>query len=472
MYHNQQLIRNDIESYLIQDENKELVRFITCGNVDDGKSTLLGRLLYDSKLLYEDQLQSLSKDSKRKGKSDTELDMSFLLDGLESEREQGITIDVAYRYFSTKNRKFIIADTPGHVQYTRNMATGASTADLAIILIDAKNGMLEQTKRHSFIAKLLGIKHFILAINKMDLVDYDESIFDKIVSEYLTFASMIQIEDVSAVPLSALNGDNVVNKSKHMAWYNGETLMYYLESIDIKYDHNKHDFRFPVQYVNRPHKDFRGYCGTIASGEISIGDKIVVLPSYQRSRIKSIVTYDGELKTANYAQAVTLLLEDELDVSRGNGIVKEDNVPHLADMFQAQVVWMNEEPLEENKSYWLKVGTQVVEGIVTKFVYKKDMETLEEVPSNTFLMNEIGLVNFQVTSSIIFDEYERNRESGRFIIIDKYNNNTMGAGMIVSPIHFTDVNGNSTQKMGFFEKMLYHYVKKKFPHWRIEIEES
>lgn len=360
-------IATDIQSYLKEHENKQLLRFITCGSVDDGKSTLIGRLLYDSKMIFEDQLAAIKKESKKSAAAENEFDLSLLVDGLQSEREQGITIDVAYRYFTTDKRKFIIADTPGHEQYTRNMATGASTADLAIILIDARYGVQTQTKRHSFIAKLLGIKHVIVAINKMDLVEFSEEVYNNIVLEYLNFTQELGLDSqIKLLPLSALSGDNVVQKSERTPWYDGETLLSLLENIEIQNDRDLHHFRFPVQYVNRANLDFRGFCGTIASGVIKVGDAITVLPSGKSSSVKAIVTYDGELSCAYAQQAVTLTLEDEIDISRGDIVVKNNDIPQSGNCFDVNIVWMDETPLTQGKRYFIKRGSSLNVGSIDR----------------------------------------------------------------------------------------------------------
>ena len=365
MSHQSELIATDIDAYLRQHEEKELLRFITCGSVDDGKSTLIGRLLYDSKMIYEDQLSAIQKDSKIHGTTGGDFDPALLTDGLKAEREQGITIDVAYRYFSTAKRKFIIADTPGHEQYTRNMATGASTADLAIILVDARHGVQTQTRRHSFITSLLGIRHVLVAINKMDLVDFSEEVFDRIRDDYRDFAVRLNIPDLDFIPISALRGDNVVDPSASTPWYQGPTLMGFLESVYIGSDRNLEDFRFPVQLVNRPNLDFRGYCGTIASGIVRKGDEVVVFPSRRTTRVKQIVTCDGELEEAFAPQAVTLTLEDEVDVSRGNVISRTGNVPRMNDRFDAMVVWMSEQAMVPGKIYHIKHATSLVTGSIS-----------------------------------------------------------------------------------------------------------
>ena len=380
MSHQSSLIATDIEAYLAQHEKKELLRFLTCGSVDDGKSTLIGRLLYDSKMIYEDQLAKLEKDSVVHGTTGGKFDPALLTDGLKEEREQGITIDVAYRYFSTAKRKFIIADTPGHVQYTRNMATGASTADLAIILIDARKGVLEQTKRHSFIASLLGIKHILVAVNKMDLVDFDETVYNEIRQDYREFAARLDIPDLHFIPISALDGDNVVDRSQRMPWYNGHTLMNFLETVYIGSDRNLEDFRFPVQLVLRPNLDFRGFAGTIASGIIRKGDEILALPSRKKSRVKEIITFDGNLEEAFAPLSVTLTLEDEIDISRGDMIVRPGNVPNLEQKFDAMVVWMSDQPMIPGGQYLFKQTTKMVTGTFETLRYQIDVNTMHRQP--------------------------------------------------------------------------------------------
>jgi bifunctional enzyme CysN/CysC len=429
--HQSDLIATNIDEYLTQHENKELLRFITCGSVDDGKSTLIGRLLYDSKMIYEDQLAKLEQDSIRHGTTGGEFDPALLTDGLKEEREQGITIDVAYRYFSTTKRKFIIADTPGHVQYTRNMATGASTADLAIILVDARHGVLTQTRRHSFIVSLLGIKHVLVAVNKMDLMDYRQEVFEQIRSDYIDFATRLDIPDLHFIPLSALRGDNVVEAGANMKWYQGPTIMSFLESVYIGSDRNLEDFRFPVQYVNRPHLNFRGYCGTIASGIIRVGEPVMALPSRKSSRIRKIVTFDGELEEAFAPQSVTLQLEDEIDISRGDMLVRPGNVPRMADRFEAMVIWMAEQPLVPGKQYLFKQTTKTAAGNISTLRYQVDVNTLHRHDSATLQLNEIGRCQISLNQPIAFDGYRRNRHTGAFIIVDRLTNGTVGAGMIL-----------------------------------------
>ena len=431
MSHQSDLIATDINAYLNQHEHKELLRFITCGSVDDGKSTLIGRLLFESKMIYEDQLASIRKDTARYGTTGGEIDLALLTDGLEDERQQGITIDVAYRYFSTDKRKFIIADTPGHEQYTRNMATGASTADLAIILIDARRGVLPQTKRHSFIVSLLGIKHVLVAINKMDLVDYSQEVFEQIQRDYRDFSARLDLPDVHFLPISALKGDNVVQLSERMPWYQGSPLMRLLETVYIGSDRNLEDFRFPVQFVNRPNLDFRGFCGTVASGIIRVGDEVMALPSRKTSKVKEIVTFDGNLEEAFSPQAVTLTLTDEIDISRGDMIVRPGNVPRVDNKFDAMVVWMSEEPMVPGKSYWIKQTTRMTPGSISTLRYRVDVNTLHRQDAPTLQLNEIGRCSLSVNQPVAIDSYRRNRATGSFVIIDRLNNSTVGAGMIL-----------------------------------------
>ena len=434
MSHQSELIATDIEAYLAQHERKDLLRFLTCGSVDDGKSTLIGRLLYDSKLIYDDQLDAIKKDSQRYGTTDSDFDPALLTDGLKAEREQGITIDVAYRYFSTARRKFIIADTPGHEQYTRNMATGASSCDLAIILIDARHGVLTQTRRHSFIASLLGIKHLIVAINKMDLVAYSQEVFDAIVADYSAFAARLELGDIRFIPLSALRGDNVVAQSEAMPWYQGATLMYLLEHVHIASDLNLIDFRLPVQYVNRPDASFRGYCGTIAGGIVRPGDEIMALPSQRTSQVRSILTFDGALDEACSPLAVTLTLEDEIDISRGDILVHPNNRPLEANRFEAMVVWMTEEPMQPDKAYLIKHATLKTPGRVSTVRYRMNINTLHREAAGELGLNEIGRCVFDLEKRLAFDPYRKNRATGAFIIIDRLSNNTVGAGMVIDRV--------------------------------------
>ncbi|MFS0828628.1 sulfate adenylyltransferase subunit CysN [Pseudomonas phoenicis] len=435
MSHQSDLISEDILAYLAQHERKELLRFLTCGNVDDGKSTLIGRLLHDSKMIYEDHLEAITRDSKKSGTTGEDIDLALLVDGLQAEREQGITIDVAYRYFSTAKRKFIIADTPGHEQYTRNMATGASTCDLAIILVDARYGVQTQTRRHSYIASLLGIKHIVVAVNKMDLKGFDEQVFESIKSDYLDFAERIDLQPSSLhfVPMSALKGDNVVNRSERSPWYTGPALMEILETVEVAADRNFTDLRFPVQYVNRPNLNFRGFAGTVASGIVHKGDEVVVLPSGKSSRVKSIVTYEGELENAGPGQAITLTMEDEIDISRGDLLVHADNVPTVADQFDAMLVWMAEEPMLPGKKYDIKRATSYVPGSIASITHKVDVNTLEKGAASALQLNEIGRVSVSLDWSVALDGYDSNRTTGAFIVIDRLTNGTVGAGMIIAP---------------------------------------
>ncbi|WP_434456831.1 sulfate adenylyltransferase subunit CysN [Stutzerimonas urumqiensis] len=434
MSHSSDLISSDILAYLAQHERKELLRFLTCGNVDDGKSTLIGRLLHDSKMIYEDHLEAITRDSKKVGTTGEDVDLALLVDGLQAEREQGITIDVAYRYFSTAKRKFIIADTPGHEQYTRNMATGASTCDLAIILIDARYGVQTQTRRHSFIASLLGIKHIVVAINKMDLNGFDQAVFEQIKADYLAFAERIDLRPTTLefVPMSALKGDNVVNRSERAPWYDGKPLMEILETVQIAGDRNYDDMRFPVQYVNRPNLNFRGFAGTLASGIVHKGDDVIALPSGKSSKVKSIVTFDGELEQAGPGQAVTLTLEDEIDVSRGDMLVHADNRPQISDTFEAMLVWMAEEPMLPGKKYDIKRATSYVPGSIPTIVHKVDVNTLEHGAASELKLNEIAKVRVSLDAAIALDGYAHNRTTGAFIVIDRLTNGTVGAGMIIA----------------------------------------
>lgn len=432
MSHQSDLISTDINAYLAQHERKELLRFLTCGNVDDGKSTLIGRLLHDSKMIYEDQLAAVQADSVKSGTTGAgKIDLALLVDGLQAEREQGITIDVAYRYFSTSTRKFIIADTPGHEQYTRNMATGASTCDLAVILIDARYGVQTQTKRHSFIASLLGIKHIIVAINKMDLVNYSEQTFNEIKTDYLSFISKLDLQDIHFIPMSALDGDNVVNRSENMPWFTGKPMMELLNSIEIASDHNFADARFPVQFVNRPNLDFRGFCGTVASGIFKAGNQITVLPSGKTSEIKSIVTFDGNIAEAFAGMAVTLTMTDEIDISRGDIIISQQDIaPIIADKFKAHIVWMAEQAMTPGRQYLIKLATRSVTGSVSMLDYRIDVNTLDHHDANELKLNEIAYCTLTVNAPVVFDSYKRNKSTGAFIIIDRLTNVTVGAGMI------------------------------------------
>ncbi len=421
----------NIENLLKQDSEKDLLRFTTAGSVDDGKSTLIGRLLCDSKQIYEDQVASV-KNASGKINNDLEIDYSLVTDGLKAEREQGITIDVAYRYFSTPSRKFIIADTPGHEQYTRNMVTGASTANLAIVLIDARHGVLVQSKRHAFIASLLGIPHVIVAINKMDLVDYKEEVFEKIKKQFSEFATKLNIPDIHFVPISALKGDNVVESGqKNMPWHKGSSLLEYLESVYIASDRNLIDLRFPVQGAIRPSLDFRGYSGTVVSGIVRKGDEIMALPSHKTSRIKSIVTFDGEIEQAVASESVVLVLEDELDISRGDMIIHKHNTPRIQKHFEAMLVWMDEEPFDSEKIYLIKHTTRSEIVRIDELRYKLDVNTVSRKKANALTLNEIGRVVFSSRKDLFFDPYEKNRSTGSFILIDRISNKTVGAGMIL-----------------------------------------
>ncbi|UIP27207.1 sulfate adenylyltransferase subunit CysN [Photobacterium sp. TLY01] len=464
MSHASNLIASDIEEYLRVHENKDMLRFLTCGSVDDGKSTLIGRLLYDSKMIFEDQMAAIEKDSKRFNTTDQEFDLALLVDGLQSEREQGITIDVAYRYFSTEQRKFIIADTPGHEQYTRNMATGASTCDLAIILIDARHGVQVQTRRHSYICSLLGIKHILVAVNKMDAVDYDQAVYKKIKQEYRQFAENLGFDDLRFVPISALLGDNVVNESENMPWYPGATLMRLLNTVNID-SKRHHAFRFPVQYVNRPNLDFRGFCGTISSGEIRVGDSVVALPSGKESKVDSIVTFDGDLEKASAGMSVTITLEDEIDISRGDMIVRSHDRPESASRIEADVVWMSEQQMHLDREYIIKAGCKSVFGRAEKFNYRVDVNTLEHLPASELALNEIANCEIALNEAIQFDSYVENRLTGAFIIVDRFTNVTVGAGMIRKPLA-DDEPAADTAQFSDFEIEFNALVRKHFPHWK------
>ncbi len=420
----------DIETYLKTHEHKSLLRFITCGSVDDGKSTLIGRLLYESKLIFEDQLAALEADSKKVGTQGGDLDFALLVDGLAAEREQGITIDVAYRFFTTEKRKFIVADTPGHEQYTRNMVTGASTADLAVILIDARKGVLTQTRRHSYLVSLMGISRVVLAVNKMDLVDYSEDVFGKIDEEYRDFAREVGLRHVVSIPMSALKGDNVLTKSDKMPWYDGPVLMEYLEAVEVSGNRQSKPFRMPVQWVNRPRHDFRGFTGTIASGTVHPGDRIRVLPAGTESTVDRVVTYDGDLKEAVAGESVTLTLKDEIDVSRGDIITLSNEPCAVADQFETTIIWMSEEPMLTGRTYLLKVGAKTIGATVAQPKYKVNVNTMEHLAAKTLELNEIGIVNIGLDQPIPYDAYEDDPETGGFILIDRLTNNTIGAGLI------------------------------------------
>ncbi|WP_105441332.1 sulfate adenylyltransferase subunit CysN [Neorhizobium sp. T25_13] len=419
-----------LAKYLATQDNKDLLRFLTCGSVDDGKSTLIGRLLYDTKLIFEDQLAGLERDSKRFGTTGKDLDLALLVDGLQAEREQGITIDVAYRFLTTGKRKFIVADTPGHEQYTRNMATGASNSDLAVILIDARKGILSQTRRHSFIVSLLGIRHVVLAVNKIDLVDYSQEVFDGIVADYRNFASDFGFQTQQAIPVSARYGDNVLTRSVNMPWYEGPTLVEQLETVDVSYQPADMPFRFQVQWVNRPNLDFRGFSGTVASGTVYLGDELTVAASGKGARVKSIVTYDGELPLATAGQAVTLRLDDEIDASRGDVLCPPTSRPEVADQFQARLIWMNEQALIPGRRLLIKIGTQTVSASVTDIRYKIDVNTFARLAAKTLQLNDVAVVNIATSEPVAYDSYLANRAMGAFIVIDRVSNMTLGAGMV------------------------------------------
>ena len=430
-YHADSLIAEDIDAYLDRHQHKSLLRFITCGSVDDGKSTLIGRLLYDSKMIFEDQLAALEADSKRVGTQGQNIDFALLVDGLAAEREQGITIDVAYRFFATDKRKFIVADTPGHEQYTRNMVTGASTADLAVILIDARKGVLVQTRRHSYLAHLIGIKNLVLAVNKMDLIDYDQAKYDAIVADYRAFAASIGIADFVAMPISGFMGDNISLRSDRTPWYAGPTLIEHLETVAIDADADRaKPFRMPVQWVNRPNLDFRGFSGLIASGTIKPGDAIRVLPSAKTSTVTRIVTADGDLDEGVAGQSVTICLADEVDCSRGDVIAVAGNPPQAADQFEATIVWMADEEMLPGRPYWLKLGTQTVTANIQAPKYQVNVNTMEHLAAKTLELNAIGVANLSVDRQLVFEAYADNRDLGGFILIDKFTNATVAAGMI------------------------------------------
>jgi bifunctional enzyme CysN/CysC len=430
MAHQSALIAEDIEGYLHAHQHKSLLRFITCGSVDDGKSTLIGRLLYDSKMIFEDQLSALEADSKKVGTQGENIDFALLVDGLAAEREQGITIDVAYRFFSTETRKFIVADTPGHEQYTRNMVTGASTADAAVILIDARKGVLTQTRRHSYLVSLIGIRHVVLAVNKMDLVGWDQAIFDAIVEEYADFAAQIGIDRFTAIPMSALNGDNITENSEAAPWYGGPPLMTWLEQVQVEDVLQNGPFRMPVQWVNRPNLDFRGFSGLIATGTVRPGDRVKVLPSGRESRVARIVTSGGDLERAVAGQSVTITLTDEVDVSRGDVLAVASDPPQVSDQFEATLVWMDDEHMLPGRPYLLKIGARTVGASITEFKYRVNVNTLEHTAAKRLELNEIGICNLSLDQAIPFEAYADNRDLGGFILIDRMSNRTVGAGML------------------------------------------
>jgi len=461
----------DIEAYLKKHEDKDMLRFLTCGSVDDGKSTLIGRMLYDSKMIFDDQLAAIESESKKYGTTGDKLDMALLVDGLQSEREQGITIDVAYRFFTTERRKFIIADTPGHEQYTRNMVTGASTADVAIVLIDARKGILTQTRRHSFIVNLLGIKHVIVAINKMDLVDFSQVIFNEIRDAYSLLAKELKIENTYYVPISALDGDNIVNRSKKTPWYEGKTLLNLLDTMDVSIEALNEKFRFPVQYVNRPNLDFRGFCGTIAAGSVKVGDMITVLPSGKTTKVKSIIDAgnitekDREVSVneAFTSMVVTLTTEDEVDISRGDMIVHSDDLPAVSNNIKVMLVWMDEKPMRKDTIYDIKRATSLVSGSFEKINYKVDVNSYEKIEVSQLKLNDIGSCRMLLTRPIAADAYGENRLVGSFIVVDRISNNTVGAGMIVGLSRRNTGILNKTYTEA--EKELNAYIRKHFPEW-------
>lgn len=465
----------DIEAYLKQHENKDMLRFLTCGSVDDGKSTLIGRMLYDSKMIFEDQLLAAENESKKYGTTGEKIDMALLVDGLQSEREQGITIDVAYRFFATENRKFIIADTPGHEQYTRNMVTGASTADVAIILIDARKGILTQTRRHSFIVSLLGIEHVIVAINKMDLVDFSQDVFNEIRASYTKLADELGIKHTYYIPLSALNGDNVVNISESTPWYDGKPLLTLLDTMDISKEQQAEEFRFPVQYVNRPNLNFRGFCGSIASGSVKVGDEITVLPSGKSTKVKSIINAgditENDLHVTTQEafcdMAVTITTEDEIDISRGDMIVHSKTLPSVSNNIKVMLVWMDEKPMELNRSYDIKRATTILSGSIEKINYKVDVNTYEREQVDNLALNDIASCRMLLSRPIAADAYKENKQTGSFIVIDRITNNTVGAGMIVG----LSRRDNEPIKKEYTEaeKELNAYVRKYFPEWDCKV---
>ena len=471
-------ISNDIESYLKEHENKDMLRFLTCGSVDDGKSTLIGRLLYDSKMIFDDQLSVIESESKKYGTTGDKLDMALLVDGLQSEREQGITIDVAYRFFTTDKRKFIIADTPGHEQYTRNMVTGASTADVAIILIDARKGILTQTRRHSFIVNLLGIENVIVAVNKMDLVEFSEAVFNEIKEAYTTLADELGIKNTYFIPLSALDGDNVVDKSKNTSWYDGKPLLELLDTIDITKEITEDDFRFPVQYVNRPNLNFRGFCGTISSGSVKVGDDITVLPSGKTTKVKSIIDA-GDVSESNFKDikdisntkqnyyspmAVTITTTEEVDISRGDMIVHTKSLPKVSNFLKAMIVWMDEKPMSLDKTYDIKIATSSISGSINHIEYKIDVNSYEKVKVEELTLNDIALCKMELTHIIALDCYKENKNTGSFIVIDRVTNTTVGVGMVVEIDESID-----TKTYTEAQKALNLYIRETFPEWGCKV---
>ncbi len=451
-----------IENYLQQQQNKGLLRIMTCGSVDDGKSTLIGRLLHDSHQIYEDQLAALHQDNEKVGNAGEALDLALLVDGLQAEREQGITIDVAYRYFSTAKRKFIIADTPGHEQYTRNMVTGASTSDVAIILVDARHGVQVQTKRHSYLCDCLGISTFVVAVNKMDVVNYEQQVYQSIKQDYLQFAEQLAVEDIRFVPISALQGDNVVNRSEHMNYYTEEPLLPLLETLRPQQDDVNLAGRFPVQLVTRPNLNFRGYQGTVATGTFTVGQTITVLPSGSQSTVASIVTFDGDLKQASQGQAVTLTLTDEIDISRGDVIVAHDAQVTSTSRFTANLVWMNEQSLQLNQEYLIKLSAKKTTARIVGIDYGVDVNTLKQQPADNLSLNEIAQVTVETTEPVVVDHYQKSRETGSFILIDRLSNGTVAAGMISDASVDT---AKPTHQFSEFERDLNALVRKHFPHW-------
>jgi sulfate adenylyltransferase subunit 1 len=458
MAHQSDLIEKDILAYLKSQEEKSLLRFITCGSVDDGKSTLIGRLLWDSKMIFEDQLAALESDSRKVGTQGGAIDYALLLDGLQAEREQGITIDVAYRFFSTDRRKFIVADTPGHEQYTRNMVTGASTAQVAVILVDARKGLLTQTRRHSYLVSLVGIRHVVLAVNKMDLIGFDREKFDSIIDDYREFAAPLGFDSITAIPISALNGDNVIETSENTPWYQGLTLMNYLETVQVEDEKKAQPFRLPVQWVNRPHLDFRGFCGTIASGSIRPGDEVQVASSGQTSRVARIVTMTGDLDEGVAGQAVTLTFTSEIDISRGDMLSTTDSIPRLSRHPEAHLVWMHDEPLQQGQIYLVKTASAVTPGRVIRLHYAVDVNTLEQNQVPTLGLNGIGVVQLELDRAVAFDPYRQNRDTGSFILIDRFSNATVAAGMVISAAPAEELSTRSergteaTEEAGFLPR--------------------